>query len=131
MINLWRPIQTVHREPLCMCDARSVPEDDLRERPLKMPPPTQSNVAAMTEGPEENISMWSVIPPKDPKQHKWFYASEMSPEEVLLFKIFDSKQDGAARRAPHTAFTTPDDFGPPRNSLEVRCFVFWEDQSCQ
>ena len=32
IINLWRPIKPIHRDPLCLCDARSVEEGDLVER---------------------------------------------------------------------------------------------------
>lgn len=29
IINLWRPLKTVHRDPLCICDARTVEAQDL------------------------------------------------------------------------------------------------------
>ena len=63
-----------------------------------------------------------------PGAHKWYYASSMKPDEALLIKQFDSSQKVAARRCPHTAFTTEFDNGPTRQSMEVRCLVFWEDQ---
>ena len=53
----------------------------------------------------------------------------MQPDEALLLKNFDSTRKGeVAKRSPHTSFRSEDDCGPPRHSLEVRCFVFWEDQ---
>ena len=52
----------------------------------------------------------------------------MTPDDGLMSKTFDSKPDGVARRVPHSAFATPYDFGPPRESIDLRCFVFWEDQ---
>ena len=113
-----------------MCDAQSVSDEELRERPLKMA--SLKDAAPMMADPyRKDNSLWSVVPPANPEQHKWYYAPGMIPDEVLCFKIFDSKLDGTARRTPHTAFTTSDDFGPPRNSLEARCLVFWEDQSCE
>ena len=39
--------------------------------------------------------------------HRWYYKSGMEPGEVLLIKCFDSKEDGRARRVPHTAFEDP------------------------
>ena len=63
--------------------------------------------------------------------HQWYYASEMKPDEALMIKCFDSKKDGRARRTPHTAFQTDKDFGGPRQSIEVRCLVFWEDQDAE
>ena len=106
-----------------MADARSVSEHDLIERELKINPKDSDDDAA-------KFFMWSVLPPSVKDQHKWYYCSQMEPDEVLLFKIFDSKQDGTAKRTPHTAFSSPDDRGSARQSLEVRFLVFWEDQPC-
>ena len=50
----------------------------------------------------------------------------MTAEEILLLKCFDSKTDGRARFAPHTAFadpTTPAG-AAPRESIELRTLVF-------
>jgi len=35
---------------------------------------------------------------------KWYYASDMTPEEAWVFKIFDSKKNGRARCAVHSSF---------------------------
>lgn len=59
--------------------------------------------------------------------HKWYYAAGMKPTEALLIKQFDSDKKVAARRTPHTAFTTESDYGPTRQSCEVRCLCFWEE----
>lgn len=137
VINLWRPISpVVEREPLALCDARSVLESDLFERPLRVYQLDQDkNLAgkkiSSTQAQHRKDNMlWSVKPPEPVERHKWSYLSRMRDEEVVLIKIFDSREDGStARRAPHSAFVTPEDTGPPRQSLEVRCLVFWEDQS--
>jgi hypothetical protein len=50
----------------------------------------------------------------------------MQVAEALLLKCFDSKTDGRARFAPHSAFsdpTAPSD-AAPRESIEVRTLVF-------
>ncbi len=111
----------MNREPLCLTDARSVAEEDLQERELCLNPKDAGDDGA-------RFFMWSVKPPAQANQHQWYYFSKMTPEEVLLFKIYDSKLVGTARRTPHTAFESPEDSGPPRQSLELRCLVFWEDQ---
>ena len=59
-------------------------------------------------------------------EHRWYYVPEMRADEVLLLKCYDSKTDGRARFAPHTAFTdptTPPD-AAPRESIELRALVF-------
>ena len=55
--------------------------------------------------------------------------AEMAADEILLLKCFDSKIDGRARFAPHSAFadpTTPSD-APPRESIESRTLVFHKE----
>ena len=57
-------------------------------------------------------------------------ASDMTPDDVYFVKCFDSKMDGRARCSPHSAFVDPNTKDLPcgRESIEVRCLVFWEDQ---
>ena len=62
-------------------------------------------------------------------RHQWAYYPRMAAEEALLFKTFDSCEDGSTPRFVfHTAFddpTTPDD-APPRRSIEVRTVALWD-----
>src|SRR6202789_3706677 len=110
VINLWRPIRGPLRDtPLALCDAASVAADDL--------------VASDLVYPNRNGETYSV---KFNPDHRWFYFPEMTADEALLLKCYDSVTDGRARFAPHTAFvdpTTPQD-APPRESIEVRTLVF-------
>lgn len=78
-----------------------------------------------------NALVWLVTAPESLEQHKWWFRSGMTRDDVILIKIFDSKKDGRARRAPHCAATTPDCFGPARRSLETRFFLFWEDDTSE
>ncbi|KAF7574047.1 hypothetical protein PtrSN002B_011818 [Pyrenophora tritici-repentis] len=113
IINVWRPIKTVRRDPLAVAEANSVNDDSL--------------VVAEIIYPDRNGETYAVK--YDPK-HKWFYKSELSPDEVLLFKCFDSKLDGRARRVPHTAFAVPGtEDKESRESIEIRALVFHEDQT--
>jgi hypothetical protein len=58
----------------------------------------------------------------------WFYKSGLTRDEVLLIKCFDSKLDGRARRAPHTAFPVANaEEKEGRESIEIRALVFHED----
>jgi hypothetical protein len=110
IINLWRPIRGPVRDlPLAVCDANSVRFDDL--------------VAAEHMYRHRIGETYQVLYNPD---HQWFYVPEMRTDEALLLKCYDSRTDGTARFAPHTAFadpTTPAD-APPRHSIEVRTLVF-------
>jgi hypothetical protein len=110
VINLWRPIRGPVRDaPLAMCDGSSVAKEDL--------------VASDLIYPNRRGETYSV---KYNPNHRWFYFPEMTADEALLLKCYDSLDDGRTRFGPHTAFvdpTTPAD-APPRESIELRALVF-------
>jgi hypothetical protein len=110
IINLWRPIRGPLRDaPLAVCDAQTVKPEQLVSSDLVYRDRV-GETYSVTFAPE----------------HRWFYVPDMRADEVLLLKCYDSKTDGRARFAPHTAFTdptTPAD-APPRESIELRTLVF-------
>jgi hypothetical protein len=110
IINLWRPIRgPLQDAPLAVCDARTVKFDELVGSDLVYPNRVGETYAV-----------------KYSPEHRWFYVPEMTADEILLLKCFDSKTDGRARFAPHTAFvdpTTPAN-AAPRESIELRTLVF-------
>lgn len=76
------------------------------------------------------FEFWVLKRPDQEGAHKWYYWSGMSPDEVMLIRCFDTKLDGRCRRAPHSAFEDNRFLeDAPRESIEVRCLVFWEDQA--
>jgi hypothetical protein len=153
IINVWRPLTRgkVTRDPLGLCDGRSVKEGELREVVAK-------TAAFKDVGRGGEIKVWMVLAPqagvdangesdgdgavnghvnghtngnkKVEGGHKWWYYEGMTKDEVLFIKCFDSKIDGRCRRAPHSAFDDPryENEETARESIEVRCLVFWEDQ---
>ena len=124
IINVWRPLRTVHRDALALGDARSIAEEDLVRQ-----------VAIISGGRE--MDLFGVTPPEAngetnmQERHNWYWASEMSEEECWVFRIYDSNQvEGRARRCPHTAITIPGTTNETetRQSIEVRCAVLCEDE---
>ncbi|KAI9744139.1 MAG: hypothetical protein M1818_002291 [Claussenomyces sp. TS43310] len=110
IINVWRPIRTILKNPLTIAEANSVSDDDLVPTKL-IYPDREGETYAVRAG----------------NGHRWFYLNEQTPEEVLLIKCFDSKTDGRARRVPHTAFVDPErENEAARESIEVRALVFGE-----
>lgn len=111
IINVWRSTAgTIANYPLAMCDATSVSDADL--------------VAVKREGKERIGEIQLVL---HQEQHRWCYFPQMTADEALVFKTFDSRTDGRTRFTPHTSFedpTAPAD-APPRESIESRCFVFY------
>ena len=111
VINVWRPIRgPIQDAPLAVADAQSIDGDDL--------------VATDLIYPDRTGEIYYV---KFNPSHRWFYASAMRQDEVLLIKCFDSADDGRARFVPHSAFedpTTPAG-ASPRESIELRTLVFY------
>ena len=124
IINVWRAISPIARDPFAASDARSVPEDDLFAKNVILPPKGSKTFEDVSAG--GGFERWAV---KGSPAHKWYYKSSMVPEEVMFVKCFDSKTDGRARYAAHSAFVDPKTAGEkkPRESIEVRCLVFWGD----
>ena len=56
-------------------------------------------------------------------KHSWYYLSGQRPDEVLLFKIFDSDEAAKTRCVAHTSVDLPElEHLPTRESIEMRCF---------
>ncbi|KAL6245345.1 hypothetical protein RBB50_007343 [Rhinocladiella similis] len=115
IINVWRPIKKILKDPLAVADAHSVPDSDL--------------IGVGLIYPDRKGETYTVRPNPE---HKWYYLYGQTPEETLLIKCFDSKLDGRARRVPHTAFVNPETVNESsRESIEVRALVFFEDQPAE
>jgi hypothetical protein len=110
IVNVWRPIRgPVQDSPLALCDARSFTGNDLIASDL-----VYAHVRGETSRVEYNPS------------HRWYYFSDMQPDEVLFIRVHDSANDGRARLSFHTSFDNPLTPGaPPRESIEVRTLVFF------
>ena len=89
---------------------------------------TGSTFSSVSKG--KGLENWLV---KASPQHKWYYLRNQTPDEVMFVKCFDSKLDGRVRRAPHSSFEDPrtKDEQKARQSIEVRCLVFWENESAE
>ena len=61
---------------------------------------------------------------------RWYYAPQMTNDEVLLIKGWDSLADDRARFTPHGAFQLSDthEDAPARESIEVRTLVIVEER---
>ena len=112
IINLWRPlVDPVESFPLAFCDASSIEATDLVDTERRAPDHV-GEIILVTQNPA----------------HRWFYFSSMRPNEILLFKTFDSQSEGRRGCGVHTAIDihgTPAD-AKPRESIESRAFVFFD-----
>jgi hypothetical protein len=110
IINVWRPIKTIYKDPLAVASGPSVPDSDL--------------VGVGLIYPNRKGETYTVKPSKE---HRWYFKYAQRPDEVTLIKCYDSIDDGSvARRVPHTAFVNEAEaHKEARESIEVRTLVFY------
>ena len=111
IIQVWRAInQPIESNPLAIADARSIPSGDLLIAERRYPHRI-GQTYRLKYGPG----------------HRWFYFPRMRRDEALVFKVFDSANDGRARFTPHTSFEDPSTppGAPPRQSIEARALAFF------
>ncbi|KAF2707190.1 hypothetical protein K504DRAFT_458635 [Pleomassaria siparia CBS 279.74] len=148
IINVWRPIENAASDfPLAVIDWRSTSPSDFVAVDLLYPRrdsasfddddrgkekfPDPESITS-TDGYEVKGETLSVAPNE---KHQFYYMKDMTPDEVMLLKCFDSRGEGTekgveglALRTPHTAFVDPatPEHAPGRQSIEVRCLIFYE-----
>jgi hypothetical protein len=80
--------------------------------------------AMLAEMTEEETAITAAIFRYNP-EHRWWYFSNMTRDEVVLLKFHDSDR-GRAWRVPHTSFhdaSFPD--ARPRESIEFRTIAYF------
>lgn len=112
-LNLWRPIKTVLRDPLAISDATSVPMSDQYTFTSSAQPGKLPVRILFTRAGEHSM-------------HRWYYLKEQRPDELLIFKTFDSDENARTRMVTHTSFVDPKaEHMPTRESIEIRCIAVY------
>lgn len=112
IVQTWRPIgHPVQSEPFAICDGRTIPEEGF--------------VALQRRYSYRTAETYHISFHPD---HQWYYFPNMTPDEVVIFKVFDSDRSKGVPFTAHTAFDDPTT--PPgarqRESVESRALVFFE-----
>jgi len=108
-LNVWRPINgPIKRSPLAFADAASIPKSDLVET---------DQIFTNRTGEIYHISY--------SERHKWYWVPNMTDDEILLLKGWDSYSEELIKYTPHGAFELPNQSKshPPRESIEARVFL--------
>jgi hypothetical protein len=125
IVNIWRPIKKIHRDPLALCDSRSIRDEDLAIVHSTLP---KKGIGKSYYDSVSKGDGFETLELRAHPDHQWWYVESLTPEEALVFKIFDSKKSVRGRSA-HTSFVDPRTTGmETRESMEMRSFVFYEDQ---
>ncbi|WP_054531091.1 CmcJ/NvfI family oxidoreductase [Erythrobacter sp. SG61-1L] len=114
--NVWRVLSGPPQDvPLALCAWPSVEDGDLIDCLAIFDPPDG--------GPEWSFGNYVI---KHNPNHRWYYYSNMRPDEAIVFKTSES-DTGKARLMPHGAFDNPEvgADAPARVSLEMRGTAYW------
>ena len=109
-LNIWRPLsKKVLSSPLAFADSSSINKRDL--------------IATDQRFPDRVGEIYHVA--YNAKQ-KWFWLPEMTNDEFLIFKGWDSSNDkNVSKFTPHTSFIIKNQNAEkhPRESIEARLFL--------
>lgn len=110
IVNVWRSIAgTIQTSPLAFIDSTTInAQKDLI---------TAKRISKDRIG-ELQFALYD-------KSHKWYYFHEMNQNEAVLFKTFDSDEN-VNQFTLHTALNGIGNTQVPRQSIEVRSFVFFD-----
>ncbi|TLD29095.1 hypothetical protein PspLS_03348 [Pyricularia sp. CBS 133598] len=145
LINMWRPINhPASDHPLATADWRTTRPEDFATMRLLLPyaqsKTLQKGVFDMSHLDEQEplpkdydaIGLGLMVKPSP--ELKFYYVKDMTPDEVLLIKCYDSfgegqplGERGISALTPHAAFDDPltPAGSPGRQSIEARCLIFW------
>lgn len=115
IFNVWRALSEPPQDiPLGLCDARSVAETDRR---------LADTVIDAPGAPERRHE--SIVFIHNP-EHRWYYFSGMTRDELLVFRTYDS-DPAAPQKVPHAAFDDPSCPAgvPTRMSVEARALAYF------
>jgi len=109
IVNVWRSIGApATRSPLGLIDARSTRRTDFVPTDL-IYPDRVGEIYQVAHNP----------------LHQWVYFPDLTRQEALLLKVFDSAEDGRAKMTGHSAFDNPSApaDAPSRESIELRALL--------
>jgi len=115
--NVWRVLSPPPQDsPLALCDARTVSSGDRVCSDCTVDEPDRPAVRF-----ENSVFRYAAA-------HRWCYFSNMTPDEALIFKGFDSDPRWASG-VPHVAFDDPSCLpdAAPRESIDDRVVALFDE----
>ncbi|KAF3480658.1 uncharacterized protein GIQ15_06005 [Arthroderma uncinatum] len=123
LLNVWRPLTRVCRDPLMVADMLKMPESDLVVVPRSYYNGMKSwNYAVKYNGSEAANNAEAIVDGKSSGgEHSWWYIGDQEADEAMIFSCSDLRPGKRANGAVHGSFCLPDqEKFPARQSIEVR-----------
>jgi hypothetical protein len=119
VLQFWRNLGAAKMDlPVGFCDGRTVTPADA------VPFRYTGYVAG-----GRSFDALALFAPKRPAAHHWYWYPEMQPDEVVVFRTYDTDLVQADRTwfTPHSAFRDPEvkEGAPPRFSIELRVLCLY------
>jgi hypothetical protein len=115
LFQAWRTVSPGPQDStLAICDGSTVPTSDCVFVDSRVGPP------------EIPGNSWESRKSRYRDSHRWYYMPDMEPDDLILFKGFDSDTPDAMN-AMHSAFKNPlGQDGVPRRSMEARIIAIYD-----
>jgi hypothetical protein len=109
-INVWRPLKTIRKDPLTVCDYSTINQSDFIDQKMVM-----------------KDDWYGVSKMKFNEGHRWCYLDGQKNDEPLVFKQFDSKAEKGGMNVPHSAFVDERFVNfEARESIEIKMWAFFD-----
>ncbi|RMZ66297.1 GA4 desaturase [Pyrenophora seminiperda CCB06] len=118
--SAWRPLRTVERDPMTVCDYRTVDPNALIPVPIRFPSELIGEFTAHSANLRRPAS-------DETNMQKWFWLPNQTPEDLLVIKNADTSSDHVAAWSAHAACALQEApaSDEPRESVDCRVLVFW------
>ena len=122
MLQFWRNLGPATMDyPVAFCDARTVTPAEAR--PFRY-------TGYVAGG--RSFDVLAIVGPDDPTTHGWYAFPDMTPDEVIAFRTYDTElvREGTTHFTPHSAFRDPRvEVGrPARFSIELRVMCLYLEE---
>lgn len=122
--SFWRTFSPPPQDcPLALCDGMSVDDDEGTPNTMYVVDEIPSRDEMLRPDPNEDGMIAAAVFRHNPA-HRWWYFSDMTRDEALLFKFHDSRRN-KPWRVPHTAFFAGLPGAHPRESIEFRSIAYF------
>jgi hypothetical protein len=123
--SFWRTFSEPPQDwPLALCDGTSVPDEAGIANTMVIVDELPDEATMRAPIKDEHLLPAASVFPYDPAM-RWWYFPDMTRDEALLFKFYDSDQSGAWR-VPHTAFKDESRVkASTRRSIEFRTVAYF------
>lgn len=124
IINIWRAVSPGPQNwPLAVCRGDKIDDEEgvINHSIYGDTIPDLQNLPDLPDDPTHPEGSLFVYRPS----HQWMYFSDMTKDEILMFKIYDSNQK-KPWRVPHSAFMNEMEGTKTRESVEIRTICFFK-----